>query len=171
MHKQRVVMIALSAIGALGTFLPWVNIPIIGSINGTAGADGWITTGLFAATIVATLVVRDRVRPLRVRDGLLVSAPAVLAALVGGYKIFDFYSTMNSLPGDNPFAKGLASTVSVGPGLFAIVLMGLGVPGVAVAMERGASPQAANPIPSKPLPRSVFTIAIVGIAKLARVPV
>jgi hypothetical protein len=42
--------------------------------------------------------------------------------------------------------------------------MGLGVPGVAVAMERGAGEQPVNPLPSKPLPRSVFVVAIVGIA-------
>jgi hypothetical protein len=163
MHKQRVVMIVLAAIGAIGTFLPWVTIPIIGSINGTAG-DGWITMSLFAATILVTVFIDNRVRPLNTQYGLLASAPALLAALVGAYKVHDFYSIIGAMAADNPLVKGFASTVNVGPGLFAIIAMGLGVPGVSLAMAREALPaESAHGVAPKPLPKSVLVTAAVAM--------
>jgi hypothetical protein len=32
MHKQRSAILLASAAGVLGTFLPWVNLPIVGAM-------------------------------------------------------------------------------------------------------------------------------------------
>ena len=47
MHRQRLVIAVVAVIGMLATFMPWVSVPIAGTINGTK-SDGWITLALFA---------------------------------------------------------------------------------------------------------------------------
>ena len=41
MHQQRLYVLIAAAAGMLGTFLPWVSLPFLGSVSGTsAGAIG-----------------------------------------------------------------------------------------------------------------------------------
>jgi hypothetical protein len=135
MHLQRLLIIIGAAAGMLATFLPWVTMPLIGSLPGTKG-DGWITFGLFVAVAVLA-VVKDRERPLSGGMKLAVAAPALVASMVGVWKIIDFNSKMPK--DDNPFLKALAQSVSIGVGLYLVIGAGLVVAAFALALRPKAS--------------------------------
>lgn len=124
MNKQRFAMLIAAGLGALATFMPWAKAPFIGTITGTKG-DGWITFILFGITIVICLL-NDKTK--RLEGNLLYGAiaPAIIASIMGIWKISDFNSAMSGLK-DNPFAAAFGQTVSVGYGLYVIVLAGIAV--------------------------------------------
>ena len=54
MNKQRIGILIVAVIGMLATFMPWIKIPIVGTIMGTE-EEGWITFILFAIPLVISL--------------------------------------------------------------------------------------------------------------------
>lgn len=139
MYKQRIGIIIAAAIGALGTFLPWVHAPIIGSVPGSYGSDGWITFILFVITI-GLCFVGKRTEPLKL--GFLVGAiiPSLLASIVALIKIIDFNSQMGNAVSDNPFSKAMTQTVGIGIGLYLIVLAGIAVLLVGIFLNKSTVP-------------------------------
>lgn len=125
MNKQRNAILIVSGLGVLATFLPWVKAPIIGSVNGTDG-DGWITLVLFAVPLAISLL-GDKTKA--ITGGQLYGAilPALLAGIIGALKISDFNSKMAEI-GDNPFAKAMSDNVSIGMGLYLVVIAGFALP-------------------------------------------
>jgi hypothetical protein len=125
MNKQRLGILIVAVVGMLATFMPWVNVPIIGSVDGTKG-DGWITFVLFAIPLIICLL-NDKSKS--VKGVLLIAAiiPSLIAAIIGTWKIIDFKSKMGQT-GDNPFAQALSSSISVGFGLYLVVLSGIALP-------------------------------------------
>ena len=111
MNKQRLALAVASGLGAIATFLPWVTVPFMGSVNGTAGTDGWINLALFAVPLVLSLL-NDRSTPLT--GGKLYGAivPGILAGVIGIWKIIDCSGEM----------------VSIGVGLYIIALAGIAIP-------------------------------------------
>ncbi len=132
MNKQRLAILIVAGLGALATFMPWVKMPIVGSVNGTAG-DGWITFGLFAVSIIISLL-GDRTKP--IKGGLLYAAivPALLAAALGISKILDFKSKTADMD-DNPFASMIQAAVTVEFGLYLVVAAGLALPIAALVVK------------------------------------
>ena len=132
MNKQRLAILIVAGLGALATFLPWVKVPIVGTINGTAG-DGWITLVLFAVPLVISLL-NDKTKALK--GGLLYGAiiPSLVAGALGIWKIIEFNSKMSEIE-DNPFAKALGATVSIEFGLYLLVLAGIALPIVAFLIK------------------------------------
>jgi hypothetical protein len=132
MNKQRLAILIASGLGALATFMPWVKAPIVGTISGTQG-DGWITLVLFAVSIVLSLM-NDKTK--KIEGSKLYGAiiPAVIAALVGIWKIIDFNSKMGDV-GDNPFAQALGASVSIEFGLYLVVLAGIATPVLAFLIK------------------------------------
>lgn len=126
MNRQRLVVLVLSIAGMLGTFLPWVQAPIVGSVNGTKG-DGWITLGLFAIPLVVVLL-KDRMQTLDMKRMLIASAGGVVAAIIGIWKMIDLNNSMKSLGENELFGKLFSSSVSIGFGLYVIVIAGLAIP-------------------------------------------
>lgn len=102
------------------TFMPWLNAPIIGSINGTAG-DGWITFVLFAIPLAIALI-RKKTKPY---DVYLIGIPPFLSSIFGAWKIIDFHSSINKLPPTNPFAEAFNMGTSIGFGLYMVVIAGI----------------------------------------------
>ena len=125
MNKQRLAILIVAGLGVLATFLPWVKVPIIGSVNGTQG-DGWITLVLFAIAILISLS-KDKTKA--IEGGRLYAAilPGGLAGALGLWKIIDFNSKMEEL-GGNVMAEAIGSTVSIGIGLYLVVLAGIALP-------------------------------------------
>lgn len=117
MNKQRLAILIVAGLGVLATFLPWVKVPILGSVNGTQG-DGWITLVLFAIAILISLS-KDKTKA--IEGGLLYAAilPGGLAGAIGLWKIIDFNSKMEEL--------GVGG-VSIGFGLYLVVLAGIALP-------------------------------------------
>jgi len=121
MHKQRIAIVAAAGAGMLGTFLPWIHLPLIGTITGTVG-DGWITFALYLLALLPALL-GDRSAP-RAGGGLWTSLVfAILASAVGVWKIVEFKLKMS---GDaNPIAQAMARATSVGIGLYLVAAAGV----------------------------------------------
>jgi hypothetical protein len=102
------------------------KVPILGSVNGTQG-DGWITLVLFAIAILISLS-KDKTKA--IEGGLLYAAilPGGLAGAIGLWKIIDFNSKMEEVMGSNAMAEAMGSTVSIGIGLYLVVLAGIALP-------------------------------------------
>jgi hypothetical protein len=132
MNKQRLAILIVAGLGALATFMPWVKVPIVGTINGTKG-DGWITLALFAVPLIISLL-NDKTKALK--GGLLYGAiiPSLLAGAIGVWKIIEFNSKMSDI-GDNPFAKALGAAFSIEFGLYLLVLAGIALPIVAFLIK------------------------------------
>jgi ABC-type phosphate transport system permease subunit len=132
MNKQRLAILIVAGLGALATFMPWVKVPIVGTINGTKG-DGWITLALFAVPLIISLL-NDKTKALK--RGLLYGAiiPSLLAGAIGVWKIIEFNSKMSDI-GDNPFAKALGAAFSIEFGLYLLVLAGIALPIVAFLIK------------------------------------
>jgi hypothetical protein len=132
MNKQKLAILIVAGLGALATFMPWVKVPIVGTINGTKG-DGWITLVLFAIPLVISLL-NDKTKALK--GGLLYGAiiSSLVAGAIGLIKIINFNSKMSDI-GDNPFAKALGATVSIEFGLYLVVLAGVALPIVAFLIK------------------------------------
>jgi len=123
LHRQRIAIACAAGVGMIATFLPWVKAPIVGTVDGTAG-DGWITFGLYAVALIVSFV-GDRRKLLSGGKRLGAIIPAVLASLIGIWKIVDFRARMSDVPKDNPFAEAFAHTVQLGIGLYLVVIAGI----------------------------------------------
>lgn len=134
MHKQKLVVLIISIIGMLCTFMPWVNIPLIGAINGIQG-DGWITLTTFAVTAILSLT-KDQAAPLKKGQGYLVAGLGGLLFFHALYKIIDFSTGMAQIAQDNPFAEMLDNTVSIGFGLYLLLFAALALPIAVFALFR-----------------------------------
>lgn len=121
-------------LGMLATFLPWASIPLIGTVNGTVG-DGWITLALFVPAAIAALL-GDRSRAMGIGATTTISVLSGVAGFIGAWKIVDLKVLMAEAPDDNPFAEAMASAVSVGVGLYALIIAGLTVVISAFALRR-----------------------------------
>lgn len=120
MHKQRITLLVLSGIGAISTFLPWINIPIFGGINGLSEpmeGIGWIPILLFLSVSVISLVGTS-IEPIKIR------AFFIIPSLVSGYIALSVIKKFNvkiSDVAENDFF-GISSTLSIGYGLYLIIL-------------------------------------------------
>lgn len=138
MHSQRVGIFLAAAAGMLGTFLPWMNIPIIGSITGTQGEgwfNGWITFALFGFTLLLTLV-GNKQSVLRGGQFLGAMLCSVAAGGIGLWKIIDFHTSIGDTASDNALSRVVGSVLSVGVGLYLIVGAGVAVILLGSALRR-----------------------------------
>ncbi len=60
MNKQRLIILIASALGMLATFLPWMRVPLLGSMTGTSlpprwEYNGWISLVLFGVPLAFSL--------------------------------------------------------------------------------------------------------------------
>ena len=122
MNKQRLSILIIGILGGIGTFLPWVKIPMLGSVNGTEG-DGLITLFLFLVPVAISLI-KDRSKNLK--GGLFYTAiiSSVIAGIIGIYDLVNFKS------GDLGLMR-----LTMGPGLYVIAAAGLLLPIVAFIMK------------------------------------
>ena len=113
------IMIAAGA-GMLGTFLPWVSMPLMGSLSGTAG-DGWFTFVGFA--VVMAFAAGKFSQELGIVRRLICALFAAGAGAIGMWKIIDL-SQMRMSHGASEFEQALASSVTIGSGLYLITVAG-----------------------------------------------
>ncbi len=133
MHKQRLAVLIASAVGMLAVFLPWANVPLMGSVNGTQG-DGLISFFLFIIPIVIVLL-KDK--SVAVKDGLIfaIIIPAVLASFVAIYDAYSFYDKMASL-GNDPITKALGSSITLGIGLYLVIFAGIAAAVLSLVLKK-----------------------------------
>lgn len=130
MHKQKIVIIIAALIGGIGTFLPWAEIPFVGSINGTEG-DGWITLGLFAVPLLLALLSKSD-HSLRSVKLVIASITSLLAAGVG---LIDLNEMTSTTGGDDIFSALVGEMINVGPGLYVIIVAGIALPVLAFLLQ------------------------------------
>lgn len=132
MNKQRLAILITAGLGGLATFMPWIKVPILGSVSGTQG-DGWITLILFGVAIALSLM-NDRSKMLVGGLRIVAVIPPMLASVIGILKIMEFKSKMAEM-GDNPFAEALSAAISIDYGLYLLVFAGLILPVLAFAIK------------------------------------
>jgi hypothetical protein len=146
-HIQRISLAITAIVGMLGTFVPWITVPILGSVNGTqvrfpfnsaAGPTGgfglgWLTLFLFIPALFLAFS-GDARAPLVAGAKLIAAIPAGLAALL---VFIESAQILDDI--DRQDIRG----ISFGVGLFFIVLAGIGVAIVSFVMghEAQESPQ------------------------------
>ena len=117
---QRWVLIVAAAAGMLGTFLPWINIPIRGAVAGTEG-DGWITLGFFALALLITLTGTPGLGR-RIAIGLT----GVIASAIGVHDAANISARKSELASEGGrFAEAIANSISIGAGLYLVIIAGL----------------------------------------------
>lgn len=141
MHKQRIAVLVAAGAGALATFMPWINAPIVGSIPGSAG-DGWFTFVFFVIVGICA-AVGARAEAMTKGVALSVVGAGALTVFFGAWKIVDFRARMADVGSDNIIARAISESVSIGFGLYLVVLAGIAVVALAFAL-RAASPAAAG---------------------------
>ncbi len=141
-HGSRIVIWIIAAIGALSTFLPWINVPIAGSINGTFAAkgeiaNGWITLAAFVACGMLGSS-GNKSRPVPRGASFLVTISGVGIVAFGIWMIVRFHQGMQRLSEEeNGWANLFAGTTSIGVGLGLIVLAGFALILVEPVMAAG----------------------------------
>ncbi len=114
-QKQLFGYIAAGAL-ALGTFLPAITLPIVGSMNYFNNGKGDGVFVLVAAIVAAILVAVQKYK--------FVLIPALLAAAITLFDLFNFFTKISevsaSLEG-NPFAA-LAGSIQLEWGWFVMIL-------------------------------------------------
>lgn len=124
MSKQRLAVVILSSIGMLTTFMPWVSMPIVGSVSGSKG-DGWFSFSFFLIALIIGLMGSGK-KILSKEQILGISLFGVLAAILGIWKIIDFNTIMSTIDTeDNIFTKAFSMGISIEFGLYLLVLTGV----------------------------------------------
>ena len=122
MHKQRMVVLICALLGMLGTFLPWVELPVFGSVRGTF-THGWLTLCLYAAAVSVALKGPSH-DDISGAAFLGAAIPALIASAIGIWDIVGIKSGSNSGGGD-PFAAAFGSMMQVGYGLYIVAAAGI----------------------------------------------
>ena len=138
MHKQKTALVIAAAVGMVSIFLPWANVPILGSVNGTSSTIGWVMFILFGITLAVVLFLGDRGKAVDKKDLKQVAgiiAPAAIATLIAIWQMINFNSAMKSVGAGNPYAALLSSSVSLGIGLYIAVLAGIAVVAIVYLMK------------------------------------
>jgi len=124
----------ISGLGMLGTFMPWVSMPIIGSINGTGG-DGWFSFAGFALAMLVGLSPSPR-KPIHVGRRVIVFLLGLGAAGLGISKVISIADIRSDNMDDGAIAAVFSQSVNVGIGIWVILACGIGISVVSVSMSR-----------------------------------
>jgi hypothetical protein len=132
MDKKRRLILIVSVVGMIGTFLPWAS--AFGfTVSGTEG-DGWITLFLFAIGGALAFFAGDKAEPLGKGKLTGVWVPAALAAIIALRKIFT-----------------KPAGISIGIGLWLIAIAGI-IQVVHILFLKGSSVEKAAYTPPSPPP-------------------
>ena len=120
MHKHRLGILIASGVGMLGVFLPWVTVPFLGAVSGiSAGSTGWVLLIFFGASLAMTLIGNKHsiLEGAKFWVAIILSA---LCALIAILNIIDYKSEVSK-------TGGLGSMISLGIGIYVVVLAGIAV--------------------------------------------
>lgn len=133
MNKQRIAILIAAGLGVLSTFMPWVTMPFIGSINGMHEV-GWTILILFIIPLIISLTGDKKVA---LKGGLLYAAiiPSIIAGIIGIWKMVELKTEFSNEMGDNPFTDLFEASVSIGLGLYLVVIAGIALPILAFAIK------------------------------------
>lgn len=142
------------------TFLPWFKVPIIGFIDGTQGNGyGWETFILYFIPLLIYLTSKQS-EPVNSTKITIAVTTSIVASILGLSNMIKFYSKMNGLNSENPFAKALTESVSIEVGLYLVVIAGIGVTIAILFIEDPTEPNIIKQISSPPKPNDIIKIKI-----------
>jgi len=137
LYPQRIWIVALAGVGMLSAVLPWVQAPMIGSVSGMDGSDGWVVIAVFGIALLFGLV-GNRAAPLgfgaRIGTALFGGGGAALAI----WKISLVNDMEESVDGGSRLEQAFASRISVGVGLWLMAIAGALLVGTALTSRRRA---------------------------------
>ena len=118
-------MLCAAIIGALCTFMPWVHVSSMRTLYGF-DVVGWYTFSLFLILVILLLSF-DKTKP--VKNGLLLITIilSIIAGIIGVQKFFQFTSLSSSMS-RNVFTQRMGNSMSVGFGLYLVVIAGFVLP-------------------------------------------
>lgn len=121
MHKQRIGILVVGALGVLSTFLPWASAGGF-SVNGIdAGWRGYLNLGLYAAVVLFTLV-GDKLSAMK--GGSLI-VPIIFGIGATGMGVINIMDLNKAGVGG-----------FIGIGLYLAAIAGVGVVIVALALQK-----------------------------------
>lgn len=123
LSRVRITIAGLSLVGALGTFMPWVSIPIAGTINGTRG-DGWVTLACFAIAMLVGLSPSPS-SPITFKRRLIAAIMGVFAAIIAMAKIGELSETLEQGRAARDLSGAMMQMSNIGSGLWIITICGL----------------------------------------------
>lgn len=139
-HPQRVLVIIAAIAGMGGIFLPWVTMPIVGSIAGTAG-DGWFVLAGFLPALGVALTP-DWSRPISLGRALTGAIFSGIALALVVWKFSTIAGINADAPKDGMFG---AMQAIIGPGLY---LNGIAAVAVIILLLAFPRNKPANPTAS-----------------------
>ncbi len=120
MHKQRLGILIAAAAGMLGVFLPWVTVPFLGSVSGIrAGSTGWLLLIFFGVALAMTLIGN--------KQSILTGARFLVAIIFGALSSLIAILNIVNYNAEVGKAGGMGAVVSLGIGIYVIVLAGIAV--------------------------------------------
>lgn len=125
MNKQRLIILIIAIIGMLAVFMPWMNMPMIGGVNGARGY-GWFVLLVYAIPAALSLL-NDRSQPLKGISLYGAIIPGLACSAIALWKIMEFNSSMSLAGEDNLLAEALSSGISIGFGLYLVILAGIAI--------------------------------------------
>ena len=132
-NKQRFVMLIAAILGALSTFLPWIHVSNIRTIYGFDNV-GLYTFFLFLVPIIL-LLIDDKTTPIRKSILLISIIPPIIAFIIGGQKFLQFNSLTSSMS-NNVFTQSLGNSMTIGIGLYIVIVAGFILPLLALKKAR-----------------------------------
>lgn len=126
-HPQRKFAAIAAGVGVVSVFLPWAHAPIVGSVQGVDGEDGWIVLGLFVVAL-AVLLAKERHRLPSKAQALWASIPSALAGLAVLYDMSSLKERLAHVGKQGMFGEMAAASVRIGIGLYIGIAAGIAVP-------------------------------------------
>jgi hypothetical protein len=114
MHAQRIIVAISAGIGVICTFLPWVQVPLFGSVNGTEleSARAWVALTLCSAVLLVALLGTAG-EPLSGSVALLCALAGVATSGIAVWTIIEFVEATR------------VGGVHIGVGLYLLAVAGL----------------------------------------------
>ena len=160
MNNQRIAILFAAGLGMLATFLPWIHVPIVGSIDGIHGkGHGWFTFILYLITLII-YVVSKQSEPVSGTRIIIAVTTSLYASMRGLSEISQFNSEFNGKNSVNPFAKALIESVSIEVGLYLVILAGIGVTIAILFIEDPTELNIKEQMSSPPKPNEIIKIKI-----------
>ncbi|MDR2594228.1 MAG: hypothetical protein LBC87_05615 [Fibromonadaceae bacterium] len=122
-NKQRIALIIASGLGISAIFMPWVNIPFLGSINGTQIPDNrcWLPSIIFTIPLIIAFL-GDRTKPLIGNIKYAAFVPGLISAIGGIMVIKEINKSFSG-----PVAIQALNTSLIGFGLYLVIIAGFSV--------------------------------------------
>lgn len=124
MDKQKKLLIIPCVSGMISAFLPWVTVPILGSLSGTSDKTGWIIFALFGTALVICLG-GDHKDALTGKYKAGIISTIALASIIGIVEIIDLKNITPLGKERDIFGEVIANTFEIGIGLYLEVLSGV----------------------------------------------